>query len=322
MKKRDFYPTYTDAKHAAHAFNFTSAIDYRLRRRQCDSRLHSNPQTYYKNAWKGWHDFLNTTPATQKLYQDYTVAKRVATKANFKNQRAYKLFCKSVDERLPKVPEQFYGDQWGGWADFLGVNEKSYYTRYKEAQNAAKSLGITSSLAYFAMRKAHDIKLPPNPIKYYANEWVSWYDFLGTKREDSQLYCEYTQAKSAAKRYNFSSASDYQKRAKQCDPRLPCKPREKYHRDWAGWRDYLGLCEYEKHRLPPFAKLKSMVHAQQFRTINDYVTKRHYIAENLPILPNEVYKEWQGWQDFLGKSYRSCQGITGISDNIPVARIR
>ena len=316
MSKRDFYTTFAEAKHAAHTFNFTSAIDYRYRRCQCDSRLHSNPQSYYKNEWQGWHDFLNTAPATERLYKDYSSAKRVAANANFKNARAYKLFCKSVDERLPKVPEQFYAEQWQGWSHFLGIKKKTYYQDYKEAQKAAKALGISSSLAYFATRKEHDEKLPPNPIKHYVNDWISWYDFLGTKREDNKLYSEYNTAKSVAKQFKFTSASDYQKRAKRCDIRLPCKPREKYKEDWISWRDFLGLCDCNQHTLPSFSTLKTMVREQQFRSINDYVTKRHFIADNLPILPNEVYDEWQGWRDFLGASYRTNPYFPALIHNM------
>lgn len=313
MSKRNFYPTFEEAKRAAQAFNFSSAIDYRCRRLQCDSRLHSNPQSYYRKHWCGWHNFLNTAPATLKLYQEYKTAQTIAAKANFKNARAYKLFCKSIDERLPKVPEQFYASHWQGWGDFLGINEKEYYQTYQEAQNAAKALGITSSLEYFAKRKEKDDKLPPNPIKFYASVWSSWYAFLGTKREDSKLYSNYDDAKSAARKFNFCSATDYQKRAKQCDERLPCKPREKYKHNWHGWSDYLGLTDYDTEPFPPFTKLKEMVRAQRFSSINDYVTKRHYIANNLPILPNEVYQEWQGWQDFLGASYQSNQQFMNLT---------
>lgn len=312
MGKRDFYKTFAQAKYAAHAFHFVSAIDYRCRRTQCDNRLHSNPQVYYRDDWQGWHDFLGTTPATEKLYQDYQTAKRVASQANFKNARAYKLFCKTIDERLPKVPEQFYAKAWQGWADFLNINEKSYYATYQQAQQATRALAISSSLEYFAKRKEFDEKLPPSPIKFYAKEWLSWYDFLGTKKEDTLLYPDYASAQKAAQQFQFSSASDYQKRAKQCDVRLPCKPKEKYADAWQGWAHFLTTTRRDNACQHNFSTLKRLVHAQRFASINEYVSKRHYIAEDLPILPNEIYPEWQGWQDFLGPSYRSNNLFTHL----------
>jgi hypothetical protein len=302
MSQRNFYKTLAEAREAAHQYKFTSAIDYRLRRCECDVKLHSNPQIYYRSEWLGWHDFLNTEPASNKLYQTYQQAKAAAQQANFKNARSYKQFCKEIDPRLPKVPKLFYQAQWQSWEDYLGITNSRYYSNYHEARQRVQALGITSTQAYYTTRKQLDEKLPANPIKQYGVAWQGWADFFGKPPQQERLYSHYTDAKQAAARFHFKSASDYQKRAKLCDSRLPSKPQEKFQTQWQGWNHYLS----KQQRSPelPFNALKQLVQKQKFCSINEYLIKRHLIADDLPLLPGQIYAEWRGWQDFLGESYQ------------------
>ncbi len=304
-----FYSTLQEARHAARQYGFTSCIDFRSRRAECDKKLPSNPQKYYRDEWVDWFDFLGTPLPHERLYTDFKTAKEVAARAGFKNTRAYKLFCKDIDSRLPKTPDIFYKAHWQGWHHYLNLTKSDYYECYKQAQQSVQRHNIKTSLCYLATHKQLDARLPPNPIKFYANNWQSWYDFLGTQKKHYQLFETYELARIEAKQYKFVSSSDYAKRCKSCDPRFPLKPKQKYAAQWQNWSHFLsntiyqGNCQQIDLEKLPFCQLKQQVQRLNCKTVNDYLLRRFEIAENIPALPSERYAEWQGWRDFLGDSY-------------------
>jgi len=83
------------------------------------------------------------------------------------------------------------------------------------------------------------------------------------------------------------------------DSGLPTRPDIAYKTKWKSWYDYFGLDYSTKFLNWEEAKQKvknlSLLGHIQYR---DYV--RNNIVERLPISPEEVYKEWIDWYDFLG----------------------
>jgi hypothetical protein len=80
------------------------------------SFISANPDSKYKNEWKGWADFFGYT---KREYYSFTEAKEKVFLLDFKKSRDYKLNYKS-DVFFPSDPSQYYKDEWKGWADFLG----------------------------------------------------------------------------------------------------------------------------------------------------------------------------------------------------------
>ncbi|PAJ76399.1 hypothetical protein CJF42_00435 [Pseudoalteromonas sp. NBT06-2] len=239
--QKQFYPTLELAKQGALSHNFTSSIDYHCRRPLCDSALPSNPQKFYRNQWVSWYDFLGTQPNTSKLYQSFEVAKTMAKSFKFKSIKDYKLTCKMKDKALSISPNEKFKVNWRSWDDYLGLNECVIYKEYNEAQNSAKNLKIKSSIEYAVVRKSFDLRLPSSPELAYKNQWINWYQFLGTQDPAINLYANYLSAKLAAKKYKFTSATDYAMRYKALDNKLPSTPKRKYRHDWVSWQDFLNI---------------------------------------------------------------------------------
>ena len=61
-------------------------------------------------------------------------------------------------------------------------------------------------------------KLPGSPNDFYAEDWNSWYNFLGTGRPDGK-YATLAEASEAAQRLGFKTSTEYFKGYKQ-DPKL------------------------------------------------------------------------------------------------------
>jgi hypothetical protein len=91
---------------------------------------------------------------------------------------------------------------------------------------------------------------------------------------------------------------------------IPSRPKQIYKKEWKGNKDWLGNGKI---------KFISFSEARQFTQslkISSYLKWLEYCKsdkrpKNIPSTPNKIYKEWEGWADFLGyeknpkKKYRS-----------------
>lgn len=121
------YLALNDVKLAVKILAIKDSHDYRLRCGSVTPSLPSHPERKFESVWKGWWDFCGAVE-----YYSYSEAKRVAVLNVVLTQVGYrKYIIKSGDLRLPKSPEEFYGDEWVNWFDFLG-KEQPFIVDYIE----------------------------------------------------------------------------------------------------------------------------------------------------------------------------------------------
>ena len=123
------------------------------------------------------------------------------------------------------------------------------------------------------------INIPSNPHKIYPNEWINMGDWLGTynlaDRERSKLFLPFKQARKFARSLKLKNSNDWRRWCKENDTRIISHtPNHNYKsKGWASWGDWLGTEWTKWHQ-----KLK---------------------PEQLPAAPQQFYKEWNGWRDWL-----------------------
>lgn len=91
---------------------------------------------------------------------------------------------------LPACPRTLYGNQFKGWEDFLGVENKyakKCFVEYSEASSWAKNNNISTSLEWLEMSKKGLLpkNLPASPRRTYGDAFISnnrWYGFLGKEK--------------------------------------------------------------------------------------------------------------------------------------------
>lgn len=179
-KKHAIYPTYGEAQSATRALDIKDGKDYSACFRE-DPRLPASPASQYaKYGWTDWYEFLGKEKPS--LYANYTEAQTAAAALGVKSTSDYRRQRRN-DEKLPADPLQFYAELgWRGWSDFLGIEQRSFYATYIEAQTAAQTLGAKSQKEY-QKRYRVDSKLPSNPDVIYSQiGWTGYSDFLGTKK--------------------------------------------------------------------------------------------------------------------------------------------
>ena len=226
----------------------------------------------------------------------YDEASEAAQRLGLKTRPEYRKGY-SQDPKLPSDPDTFYAEDWVDWYDFLGNDrpEKKYAT-LAEASEAAQRLGITTSTEY-NKRYSEDPKLSRNPKKPYAEDWVSWYDFLGNDRPEEK-YATYAKASEAAQRLGFATKPEYIKGYSQ-DPKLSSDPETFYAEEWVDWYDFLGN-DRPKKKYATYAKASEAAQRLGLKTLPEY-TKGYSQDPKLPASPHQTYAaEWVDWYDFLG----------------------
>jgi hypothetical protein len=89
---------------------------------------------------------------------------------------------------------------------------------------------------------------------------------------------------------------------------IPSNPQITYHRDWRGWRDWLGTGQTRNARSERY-KFRSFEDARHFARSLSFSGRtewRLYCASperpiDIPTNPNSAYRsQWKGWGDWLG----------------------
>ena len=176
--------------------------------------------------------------------------------------------------------------------DRMGVE---LYHTHDEASSAAQRLGIRTPMEY-SQRFKQDRRLPSNPNKFYASEWVSWPHFLRGETKE-KLYETLAEASAASQQLGIRTETEYKIRCKE-DRRLPCNPYLIYASEWVSWPHFLRS-EDKREIYKTLAEASVAVRQLGIRTVTGY-TKRYKEDPRLPSTPHTVYaSEWVSWPHFL-----------------------
>jgi molybdenum cofactor biosynthesis enzyme MoaA len=149
-------------------------------------------------------------------------------------------------------------------------------------------------------QKKLPVGFPSNPNQRY-KKWKGWYDFLETKR----IYKNYVEAKEFALKNKIKTQYEWYQwsKSKKIPSYFPSRPEDYYKKEWTHWKDFLNT---ER-------KFKSYIEASNYAKKNKIIkqklwfkhTKSNKFPVDIPVYPNEKYKEWTNWGSFLqtGKSY-------------------
>ncbi|MEE4075190.1 VPA1269 family protein [Pseudomonas viridiflava] len=173
--------------------------------------------------------------------------------------------------------------------------KQRFYETYEEAREACISLGI-KTVAEYKNRRSDDSMLPSSPDRKYVNKWKGYDDFFG--RSKINVY-SYYQAKAITIKLGINSAQSYQKLYKK-DPQLPSRPDLQYQKNWISWDEFLE----KEEKYQDFFEARLIARSYNFRTIKDYRDTCANIDIKLYTAPDLIYKEWNGWYDYLGTERR------------------
>lgn len=223
---KNFYSKWQEASSAAINYNLHSAKEYLKNAKNCDPRLPSNPNVYYKN-FPGWEEFL----ATDKYYRTWEEASAIAVSLGISSSKDYIGRAQGLDVKLHSNPIVYYSD-FPGWKEFLEIKNK-YYPTWQEASAAAIALGMDSYISY---DHRLDSRLHSSPSAYYKN-FPGWKEFFDFKKE--KKYSTWEEASDAVMDLGIRHKADYARNHDK-DKKLPRNPCTQY-KNFPGWAEFLGL---------------------------------------------------------------------------------
>ena len=287
-KKEDILP-FERARDKARLAGISSVAQYREWQKNHPD-MPSDPPQFYKGQWPGWGDFLGTGKVRtgEENFLSFKEARAKARNAGISSRRKYQTWQKQHPD-MPSRPDQTYKAQWKGWRHFLGTGRvrtrKDPFLSFEEARKKARLAGISSAAKYKKWQKNHP-DMPHNPNQIYKHRWKGWRYFLRIN------ILSFERARNKARLAGISSAAKYKKWQKD-HPDMPSNPPQ-FYKKWKGWRNFLGI------NVLPFEQAREKVRSAGILSARKY---RGWQKDHLdmPSHPNEFYKEWQGWRDFLGK---------------------
>ena len=236
----------------------------------------------------------------EPFYPTWQEASEAAIKLKVKKQTDYYKRYK-VNPKLPSQPNRIYKD-FPGWKVFLGGEKKSFYSTWQEASEAAIRLLAKTKEDYMDKYRI-DSKLSSNPNRIY-KDFPGWGIFLKKNtfiRQNKELaYLTWQEASKAAVKIGISNSKQYQKNYK-IDPRLVFAP-NLFYKDFPGWAVFFGRYKKEPIYLTWQEASKAAIELK-IKSILDY--RKKYKADlKLRADPNRVYKDFPGFDIFLGKKLK------------------
>lgn len=155
---------------------------------------------------------------------------------------------------IPADPYKFYRGQWTDYRDFLGTHNLAPYQRaftsFEAARRWARARHLSGYVAWQKLAKTpkRPLDIPSDPYQVYADEWVDWYDWLGTDRNHRRDWRPFRKARQWARSQLLRGERGWFKMARggRTPQDIPRSPRNVYQREWRGWDDWLGTKEAKR----------------------------------------------------------------------------
>ena len=289
----------------------------------------SNPNTIYKEEWKGWRDFLgtgniSTRKRKKREWMSFDEAKIFIQRQGIKTHKQFQKWKQAGKrpEHFPSTPEQTYKDKWKGWGDFLGTGNistgrKKEWMSFDQAQALMQSQGIKTSTEFIEWKQAgkRPENFPSNPERTYKKEWVSWSDFLGIENISTEN-SEQTSLE------EITASLQRQEISTHIKPENVSNSPDKSYKDEQ--TDLDSFLESEKEYMT-YEEAKTFVQQLRITNLKDFFEEMKnnsdVFPENFPPNPKAFYTntgEWIGWNDFLGLTIKSDNKINHSREDFQI----
>jgi hypothetical protein len=319
MKKQ--FRDFESAREFTRSLNLKTDNEWREYRKSGNKPedIPTNPNSTYKNEYKGMGDWLGTgtVASYNKQFLTFTEAREFVQKLGLKNQKEWNEYCKSGNkpDDIPSRPNKTYKNEFKGFGDFLGtghaVPKDRVYVSFTKARDFARTLNLKGWVAWRVYcksgNKPDDIPLLPN--KTYKNEFKGMGDFLGTG------WCSYESAREFTRKLglkNLKEWNEYCKSGNKPDD-IPSRPSGTYKNEFKGMVDFLGTATHFNKQCRPFTEARDFTMGLNLKGQKEWriYCKSGNKPDDIPANPDSTYKkDFKGYSDFLGTGNKYLQNLT------------
>ena len=331
------YCSYLEARQFVKKYNLTSNKKWKL---LCNSgevpnNIPYNPdQTYKSKGWNGWGDFLGSGNIANynKQYLDFNNAKAFVRNLKFKSVSDWRAYCISEKKpfNIPSSPEKIYENKgWINFSDWLGVEiiatQNRVYKNFHDSRELVRNLKLKNIIEWrnFCKSGKKTVDIPKSPDHVYKDQgWNGYGDWLGTNNTATQnrSYWDYNVAREFVRKLNFKNYTEWKNYCKsdQKPIELPNSPEKVYkNKEWIGISDWLGTGKARPNTpIGSFKDVKEFVYKLRLKNMKEWrlYCKSGEKPVNIPYAPQDKYKEWRGWADFLGTENLHKKEFVSYSD--------
>jgi len=219
-----------------------------------------------------------------------------------------------IPDYIPKYPGRVY-PQMKNLGEVFGTGKvhnielTKDYLSYDEAKKYIEKFNFKSGEDWF--RRYGDVNanlLPKKPHRFYKKRgWLGWGDFLGTgnlkNSEKRKIYVSYEECKLFAKENNINTQKKWFS-FKNKPINIPRSPSSIYTDYWISWNEFFDRSDRNiKFDYLSYDDAKEFLNKLGIKNYTEYkdFTKGKTKEYRLHSRPNEYYKEWVGWNDYLIK---------------------
>ena len=237
----------------------------------------------------------------------------------FNNVNEWNSYTKSVNKlyNIPNHPIDVYKNKgWVSFGDWLGTNRianiNKEFLNFEDARKYVWNLGFKSVQEWnkYRLNPNFLVDMPTNPNVVYKNKgWISWNDWLGTKKGFNGEYLSYEDAKLYIKKFNLKSQTEWKAFVKSNNKphNIPSNPNSVYlNSGWKGFGDWLGtgIIANFNRKYRNFNEAREFIQSLNLKNSVEWENYRKSINKpmDIPSNPNITYKDsgWKGIKDWLG----------------------
>jgi hypothetical protein len=246
-------------------------------------------------------------------WRDFEEAREYARSLGLSWWREWKEHAKSgaLPPDIPREPSAVYKDSgWVSVGDWLGTGNIATYKRkyrpFEEARAYMHSVGLKSQTEWkvWCQTDAKPPDIPTNPNKIYADEWVGYWDFLGTGNRRGG-WRSFEEAREHVRGLGLKNKDEWSEYAKggALPPDIPKAPRKVYEDEWRGIWDWLGIEDVPRRMYRSFEEAQEYGRSLGIKTGEEWYrwSASGQKPPDIPSRPDHIYPDrWRGWGEFLG----------------------
>ena len=196
------------------------------------------------------------------------------------------------------------------------VPRSALWAEFEDARRFVRGVGIKTSVEYAEWcesgEKPEDIPRAPKCV--YRRFWVSWADYLGSRRalwNRDRVFREFSEARSFVRSLGLKGCEGWIKyrRSQQRPSDIPSCPDRVYAKEWAGYTDWLGMPVDRRVRSPrEFLKARRFARSLGLKNQTEWrkYCKSDRKPDDIPSGPDrtKAYEsQWKGYSDWLGSDF-------------------
>jgi superfamily II DNA or RNA helicase len=287
----------------------------------------AHPIRVYKDkGWLSFGDWLGTDRiATGKReFRSFKEARSFARSLNLKNQKQWMQFTKEnkLPIDIPTNPQRTYkNDGWNGWGDWIGTGKiataRVEYLPFNIAREMVHGFQLKNEDEWRIEIKKTNFpsNIPKTPIKVYADSgWLSWGDWLGTKKGFDKKYLSFEEARKFVHKLRLKRQKDWLEYCKSGKKphNIPSSPHWTYKdTGWISFGDWLGTgyVSPRDRKYLPFVQARTFVRGLGLKNTKEWeeYCKSGLKPESIPFNADKTYKNegWISYGDWIGTGYVS-----------------